>query len=557
MKIEGKKMETKKKTTAQLLVECLETEGVSVIFGIPGEENIELIRAIYESNKIRFILVRHEQGAAFMADVYGRLTNKAGVCLATLGPGATNLVTGVADANSDGAPLVAITGQVSTDLMHLTSHQYLDLAKVFEPITKRTKLVMLPGTVNEITRLAFKYAEGRRMGATHIDLPVNVAKMEVGELEHPLKKELSHYEEAEEVDIMEAARLIEQEQHVVIFAGNHAVKYATSETITAFADRLKLPVINTMMAKGIIPCDHECAMMTIGIPQRDYVNLLLEQADLVIAIGYDIMELMPRKWNYKRTCKIIHISNEAAEINKYYQCDVQVVGGIDSSLYRIMRYVHTVSDMSWAIKIKELFHHTVATMEQDLSFPMKPQTVIAMVRRFLKKEDILISDVGAHKMWIGRLYECYKPNTCIISNGFASMGIGVPGAIAAKIVFPEKRIAVITGDGGFMMNCQELETAVREKLSFVVIIFHDSGYGLIKWKQLDQYDQSVYTDFSNPDFVRFAESMHCLGKRVEEAESFPEILDWAFEQEVPVIIDLPVDYTENERLSKELSELCL
>ena len=546
---------SEKRTAAQLLTECLEQEGVEYVFGIPGEENLELIHSLYHSGKIRFIVVRHEQGAAFMADVYGRLTGKAGVCLATLGPGATNLITGVADADSDGAPLVAITGQVSTDVMHLTSHQYLNLSKIFEPVTKRTKLVMLPDTINEITRLAFKYAEGGRMGATHIDLPVNVAKMYVDDVEQPLKKETLPLEEPDEMNIVTAARLISKAAYPLILAGNHAVHYASSEAITAFAEHTHIPVVNTMMAKGIIPCDNPWCMMTIGIPQYDYVNTLFDQADLVLAIGYDLKELMPRKWNHNRKCHIIHISNRPADINKFYQCDVQVVGSIDSALFRILRYVQHPFDSSWALSIRKAFQKSVISAENDNSFPLKPQRIIHDVRSVMGKDDILISDVGAHKMWIGRLYECYKPGTCIISNGFASMGIGVPGAIAAKLVYPDRQVITICGDGGFMMNCQEMETAVRLGINIVVLIINDSAYGLIKWKEHDQYQEDMYTDFGNPDFVMMAESMHCKGYRVSKAEDLPVILEKSFQEKMPVIIDVPVDYSENSKLSEELEKL--
>ena len=546
------------RTAAKLMVECLVTEGVKYIFGIPGEENLELIQAIADEPRLHFVVVRHEQGAAFMADVYGRLTGKAGVCLATLGPGATNLVTGVADANLDGAPLVAITGQVSSDQMHLTSHQNLDLAKIFEPITKRTKLVMRPDTVNEIVRLAFKYAEGGagRMGAAHIDLPVDIAKMQVSGLEMPLMKDVVCQQEAEESQIQMAAESIRTARKPLIFVGNNAVHYASSQVITAFAEKLHIPVVNTMMAKGIVSADNRYSMMTIGIPQRDYVNRLFEEADLVICIGYDLMELKPSKWNAERNHRIMHISNWQADISKYYQCEVQVNGEIDSSLVRLGELLEAKEEPNWAFAIKERFEESIEEAVHSDAFPMKPQRIVADIRKALSDpEDILISDVGAHKMWIGRLYGCYKPETCIISNGFASMGIGVPGAVAAKLVYPERRVLVATGDGGFMMNSQELETAVRLGVNFVVVIFHDSEYGLIKWKEEEQYGRAAFVDFTNPDFVALAEAMHCKGVRVNSAAELGEAIRKGFEEKVPVIIDTPVDYSANEELTAELRSL--
>ena len=546
------------RTAAKLMVECLVTEGVKYIFGIPGEENLELIQAIADEPQLHFVVVRHEQGAAFMADVYGRLTGKAGVCLATLGPGATNLVTGVADANLDGAPLVAITGQVSSDQMHLTSHQNLDLAKIFEPITKRTKLVMRPDTVNEIVRLAFKYAEGGagRMGAAHIDLPVDIAKMQVSGLEMPLMKDVVCQQEAEESQIQMAAESIRTARKPLIFVGNNAVHYASSQVITEFAEKLHIPVVNTMMAKGIVSADNRYSMMTIGIPQRDYVNRLFEEADLVICIGYDLMELKPSKWNAERNHRIVHISNWQADISKYYQCEVQVNGEIDSSLARLGELLEAKEEPTWAFAIKERFEESIEEAVHSDAFPMKPQRIVADIRKALSDpEDILISDVGAHKMWIGRLYGCYQPETCIISNGFASMGIGVPGAVAAKLVYPERRVLVATGDGGFMMNSQELETAVRLGVNFVVVIFHDSEYGLIKWKEKEQYGRAAFVDFTNPDFVALAEAMHCKGVRVNSAAELGEAIRKGFEEKVPVIIDTPVDYSANEELSEELRSL--
>ncbi len=547
-------LDATQKTTAQFLIECLENEEVEYIFGIPGEENLEVMRALKDS-KIKFITTRHEQGAAFMADVYGRLTHKAGVCLATLGPGATNLVTGVADANGDGAPLVAITGQVGTERMHITSHQFLDLTKMFEPITKRTKLVIKPDSINEIVRIVFKYAEGERPGAAHIDLPVNISKLPVPVSEKPLKRQVCDKEHASIEKIEKAAGLIFMSKNPVILAGSQAIRADAASMVTEFATNLKIPVVNTMMAKGIIPCDNPYAMMTIGIPQRDYVNQILEEADTVIAIGYDLVEFAPIKWNKNNNCKIIHISTRPAHINKYFQCDVQVVGDIVNSLNKIMHRVNRENEPEGAFRIKNEFQQSLVSYRADDNYPMKPQRILFDVRDVMGDEDILISDVGAHKMWIGRLYECYKPNTCIISNGFATMGIGVPGAIAAKLINPAKKVLTITGDGGFMMNSQELETAVRLKLNIVVLIFNDANYGLIKWKQIDQYGEECFVDFTNPDFVQLAEAMRCIGYRITRASELKPALEKAFMQEVPVVIDVAVDYDENIKLSEALKKI--
>ncbi len=490
-----------------------------------------------------------------MADVYGRLSGKAGVCLATLGPGATNLVTGVADADSDGAPLVAITGQVGTERMHLTSHQFLNLTKMFEPITKRTKMVVNPETTNEIVRLAFKYAESEKPGATHIDLPVNVGKMTVSSAIRPIHKKIAPKEFADLESIEAAAGLLFQAKNPVMLTGAGAIRSHAAEAVTRFANKLKIPVVNTMMSKGIIPFDNPYSMWTVGIPQSDYQNKILADADLILAVGYDLVEYAPQKWNPQMDKTIIHIDLRPAHINQCYQAEVEVVGDISNSLDRIATRCSRNTEPERALAIREMMVKEYAQYENDLSFPPKPQKILHDVRSVLGPEDILISDVGAHKMWIARHYNCYRPGTCIISNGFASMGIAVPGAVAAKLLHPDKKVLAITGDGGFMMNNQELETAFREQLPIVVLIFHDDSYGLIKWKQMDQYGHSGCVDFSNPDFVKFAESMHGIGYRIEKTEDLVPTLKEAFQQTVPVIIDCPVDYRENTKLTEHLKKL--
>lgn len=541
----------KEKNTAQVLVDCLVSEGVDTIFGIHGEETLDLMFAIHQS-PIRFIPTRHEQGAAFMADVYGRLTGHAGVCLATLGPGATNLVTGVADAYLDGAPLVAITGQVSTDRMQLTSHQYLDLAAMFAPITKRSKQVILPDTVGEIVRLAFKYAEGGKPGATHIDLPKNIAKMPSGA--HPLRKQHNHPTYADLEHVAAAAHLLNEAKHPLVLAGANAVRTGAAAAVTELANRLHIPVVNTMMAKGVIPQDNPYSLWTIGIPQRDYVNQAFEAADLVLAVGYDIVECAPEKWNSGHAV-IIHLDTAPADVNKHYQPAVEVVGDVTESIYEILRSARRTAEPTEMLALRARMQAEHERMAADCAFPLKPAHILAEVRRALGRVDILVSDVGAHKMWVARHYDCYEPNTCLISNGFASMGFAIPGALAAKLLHPERRVLAVCGDGGFMMNSQELETAVREKLPFVTLIWEDNSYGLIKWKADEQFGAHHDVDFTNPDFKALAEAMHCKGYRVEKAEDLPAMLEDAFAQTVPSVIVVPVDYGENMRLSGHLNEL--
>ena len=542
-------------TAAEVLVKCLEKEGVEYVFGIPGEENLDMMNALEKSN-IRVIVVRHEQGAAFMADMYGRLTGKAGVCFSTLGPGAANLITGTADANSDGAPVIAITGQVGTERMHLTSHQYLDLVELFAPITKRSKQIVNPDSVNEIIRIAFKYAESEKPGACHIDLPTNVAKMKVtpGLAEIPIDKQVYSKEYASFSSIDQAAALIYKAKRPVILVGHSAVRNHAGEALTSFADELKIPVVNTMMAKGIVPYKNKYSMWTIGIPQKDYQNKILDMADLVIAVGYDIVEFAPGKWNENGKHKIIHIDQRPAHINMLYQPQVQVIGDISYSLQQIQYRSDPKEEPTEILNLKKEMVREYESFANDTSFPMKPQKILYDVRKFMNEDDIVISDVGAHKMWIAREYNCYKPNTCIISNGFATMGIAVPGAVAAKLINMDRKVLAISGDGGFMMNSQEYETALREGAPIVTLIFSDASYGLIKWKQMDHFGKNCFVDFTNPDFVKYAESMHAKGYRVEKAEDLIPILEDAFKQTVPCIIDCPVDYSENTKLSEYLHE---
>lgn len=551
-------MDSEEKTpnTVEVLVRCLEDEGVKYAFGIPGEENLSFVQALKDSS-IEVIITRHEQGAAFMADMYGRLTGEAGVCFSTLGPGATNLITGIADANSDGAPVVAITGQVGTDRLHITTHQYLDLEQIFKPLTKRTKQVLRPETMSEIVQLAFKYAESEKPGAVHIDIPQDIAAMPVSDpiAQIPMRKQTLHHEYASSESINEAVKEIESAKHPVVLAGHGAVRSKAGRAIKLFAEALHIPVINTMMAKGIIPYDSTYAMGTIGFPQKDYTNKIIENADLVIAVGYDIVEFAPGKWNAEANHRIVHIDNRAAHVNKLYQADVEVVGDISDSLIQIYRLCKVCEEPKRALEIKAMKDAELESYANDNSWPPKPQKILYDVRHFMGKDDILVSDVGAHKMWIAREYECYSANTCIVSNGFATMGIGVPGAITAKLINPDKKVLAVVGDGGFMMNNQEMETAFRIGTPIVVLIFTDASYGLIKWKQDIRYGSHCYVDFTNPDFAMMAESMHCKGYRIEKTEDIIPTLEDAFKQTVPSVIECPVDYRENLKLTKMLMEL--
>jgi acetolactate synthase-1/2/3 large subunit len=535
--------------TAELLIKCLENEGVEYIFGLPGEENMEILESLNHS-AIQFITTRHEQGAAFMADVYGRLTGKAGVCLSTLGPGATNLMTGVADANLDGAPLVAITGQVGTDRMHIESHQYLDLVAMFSPVTKWNSQIVRPSNTPEIIRKAFKIAQSEKPGAVHIDLPENIASMPVEG--HPLERDKREKIYSAYQSMNEAAIAISKATNPLILVGNGALRGNASDAVTEFATQLNIPVVNTFMGKGAIPYTHPLSLWTTGLQKRDYISCAFEKADLVIAIGYDLIEYSPKKWNPDGTIPIIHIGATSAEIDSSYIPIAEIVGDISDSLTEILRRSdRTGKSDPYGLKLRPDIRHDYEGYSNDEGYPIKPQKLIYDLRQVMGPEDIVISDVGAHKMWIARHYHSERPNTCLISNGFAAMGISIPGAIAAKLVHPELKVVAATGDGGFMMNCQELETALRIGTSFVTLIFNDGGYGLIEWKQEDQFGTSSFIKFGNPDFVKFAESMGLKGYRVEAATDLVPILKEALAQDVPTVIDCPVDYRENARFSQK------
>ena len=539
--------------SAELLVKCLENEGVEYIFGLPGEENMAVLNAL-ETSSIRFITTRHEQGAAFMADVYGRLTGKPGVCLSTLGPGATNLMTGVADANLDCAPLIAITGQVGTDRMHNASHQYLDLVAMFEPVTKWNAQIVRPSITPEIVRKAFKIAKSEKPGAVHIDLPENIADMEVTGQPLLVKGDRNPMY-ASYSSLSEAALLISQAKNPLILVGNGAIRSQASQALTDFATRLHIPVANTFMGKGVIPYRHPLALWSLGLQQRDTINCAFDETDLVIAVGYDLIEYSPKKWNPNGTIPIIHIGELTAEVDSSYMPQVEIVGDISDSLIEIMhRCDRTGKPNPHAIALRSEILSTYEQYAHDKGFPVKPQKIVYDLRQVMAADDVVISDVGAHKMWMARHYHCDRPNTCIISNGFAAMGIAIPGAIAAKLVNPNRKVVAVTGDGGFMMNMQELETATRIGTPFVTLIFNDGGYGLIEWKQQIHYGKSAFIKFGNPDFVKLAESMGLKGYRITSAIDLVPTLKKALEQDVPAVIDCPVDYRENMLFSRKGGE---
>lgn len=540
-------------TAAELFVRCLENEGVEYIFGIPGEENLDVMDALLGSS-IKFITARHEQGAAFMADVYGRLTGRAGVCLATLGPGATNLVTGFADANMDRAPIIGIAGQGATTRMHKESHQVLDLVSLFKPISKYSTEILEPDIVPEIVRKAFKDAEAEKPGGAFISFPENIAEMEVAENVQPLKVQSALPPHPAQEKIIQAAEVISKAKHPIVMAGNGVVRSRACKSLIAFAEKLNIPVTQTFMAKGCIPFSHPLSLGSVGLQANDYVACGFDRADVVICVGFDMVEYHPHLWHPNRDKKIIHIDQRYAEVDAHYILETGVIGDISESLYRIAALATPQSSVEKS-SLREYIISELDDYAEDDSFPLKPQRILYDARKVMAGGDILISDVGAHKMWIARLYRCMQPNTCIISNGFASMGIGVPGAMAAKLAHPEKNVMTITGDAGFLMNSQEIETALRYDIPFVIMIWRDNEYGLIKWHQQRRFERTGFISFNNPDFVKYAESFGAKGYRIEQAGELIPTLEQAFADKTVVVVEVPVDYSENMKLTEKLGHL--
>ncbi|MDO8588579.1 MAG: acetolactate synthase large subunit [Armatimonadota bacterium] len=537
---------------ADLLVRCLENEGVEYVFGVPGEEMLDILDAIVDS-KIRFVSTRHEQGAAFMADTIGRLTGHAGVAISTLGPGAMNLATGIADAHLDHAPLVAITGQIGLEATHKESHQYIDTTEIYRPITKWSTRIDTPDITSEVVRKAFKTAEAEKPGACHIEVPEDIAAQDVeGE---PISRRSVVPQSPRPEAVRLAANLINHAERPIILSGNGVIRGRASAELRAFAEKTNIAVANTFMGKGAISATSDLSVSTIGLQARDHVSCGFDRADLVIAVGYDLVEYSPRRWNPDHDKTIVHIDFTPSEVDESYVPAAEVVGDVASSLRELTRLVHERDKCDYFDKLRGFIVGEMESHANDKNYPVAPQKLIYDLRQALASTDILISDVGAHKLWIARMYPTYEPNTVLMSNGLAAMGFALPAAIAAKLVMPDRKVVAACGDGGFLMNAQEMETAVRLQLPIVAVIFNDFGYGLIRWKQMGKYHRECGVSFGNPDFVKFAESFGAKGYRPRDASETLPALQEALRQDVPAIVDVRVDYSENFRLSERLGQM--
>jgi len=534
---------------SEVFVECLEAEGVRYVFGIPGEETLDLNESLADSS-IEFVPVRHEQGGAYMADAYGRLTGRAGVCLGTLGPGATNLVTAVADAFLDRAPLVALTGQSDIERMHKESHQYIDLIGIMRPIVKWNARVASPEIIPEVVRKAFAVAESEKPGATHLELPEDVMQRPLDA--SPLPRHAPVQPEPGGKELQRAADLIDAARNPLALAGNGAIRGHAARALRAFVHNTGIPVAETFMAKGLVDYEDPKALGTVGLQARDYEMAGFDEADLVIAIGYDLVEHSPKHWNPRRDKQIIVIDSIAAEIDQNFVPDVELIGDIAHVLARLAAGCSRSQTTAGTSRLHEVVMGALSEARDDDHFPMRPPRVLWDIREALGRTDILVSDVGLHKLWIGRMFPAHEPGTVLIANGLAGMGFALPTAIGAKLVHPDRKVVAVSGDGGFLMNCQELETAARLKTPVVNVIWENAQFGSIVWKQDKKFGRHFGVDFGNPDFVKLAEAFGLPAWRCSSADDFPRLLAGALAKDTPSLIVVPIDYSIDVAISETL-----
>jgi acetolactate synthase-1/2/3 large subunit len=540
-----------KRRAADLLVSCLEAEGVRHVFGIPGEETLDLSEAL-DRSAIVFVPTRHEQGAALIADVYGRLTGRAGVCLGTLGPGATNLVTGVADAFLDRAPLVALTGQSGLERMHKESHQYLDVVRLMAPVTKWNARVSDPTTIPEAVRKAFKVAEAEKPGSTHLELPEDVMTAAVGGA--PLRRHEPVHPRPRDEEVDRAVALLDRAERPIVLAGNGVVRGRAWTALRTFASTTRIPVAETFMGKGLLAANDPRALGAVGLQAGDYQMAGFGDADVVVAVGYDLVEHAPKNWNPAADKRIICIDSLPAEIDDHFVPEVELVGDIGYSLGALAARCHRSAATAGDPRLREAVDRTLSAAATDDSFPMRPPRILADVRRLLGPADIVVSDVGLHKLWIGRTFPACEPNTVLIANGLAGMGFAVPAAIAAKLVHPDRNVVAVSGDGGFLMNAQELETARRLRTAFVNLVWENGQFGSIAWKQERRFGRHFGTDFGNPDFVAFAGAFGLPAWRVSSAGELSTRLAHALTLDVPSLVVVAVDYSIDVAIAEELGE---
>jgi len=543
---------------SDLLVECLEEEGIEYIFGVPGEENADFMMSLEKSRKIRFILTRHEQGAAFMAEIYGRLTGNTAGCLGTLGPGATNLITGVADSNMDRSPMLVLTGQGSTDRLHKESHQIMDVVSMFEPVTKWSTTILNADTIPEIVRKAVRLARSEKPGAVHIELPEDVAEMESAK--RPMTPRRFRRPVPDDKIVDAAFAMLKSSKRPIVIAGNGCIRRRASEQLRMLCEKTGIGVVSTFMAKGCVDRDADYCLYTVGLGSKDRISMAIDDADLVITLGFDMVEYHPRLWNANGDKTILHADFLPAEIDENYHPEIELVGDLAHALWMLNERIdaENLPDFNFTLQRKcrnKMTEDFAEYKDDETRGLIRPQKALWDARQVMGPKDILLSDVGAHKMWIARHYQCHEPNTCLIPNGFCSMGFALPGAIAANIVHPERRILAIAGDAGFLMNVQEMETAKRIGSNIVVMVWEDKQYGLIAWKQETHFGHHTDLSFGNPEWTTLATAFGWNGHYVKNAADLKSTLDAAFDEKGPSLVVIPIDYRENPLLTKKLGEI--
>jgi acetolactate synthase I/II/III large subunit len=535
---------------SDVFVACLEAEGVEYVFGIPGEETLDLNESLSHSS-IEFVPVRHEQGGAYMADVYGRLSGNAGVCLGTLGPGALNLVAGVADAYLDRAPLVALTGQGDLARMHKESHQYIDLLRMLRPITKWNARVSDPRIIPEVVRKAFKVAQQQKPGATHLELPEDVMEAEL-EADPLVSRARIRRPVPSDEEIADAVEVIRSAEAPILLAGNGVTRVGAASSLRRFADATGIPVAETFMGKGVIPADDSKALGAVGLQSGDYEMAGFADADVVVTVGFDLVEHSPEHWNSERDKRIVCIDTVSVEVDEYFMTEVDLIGDMEYILDALSEQLDDLEHDGGSTRLRDVVQSHFEAAKDNDNFPVQPPRALWEIRQVLDREDILISDVGLHKLWIGRTFPAYEPNTVLIANGLAGMGFAVPAAIAAKLVHPDRKVVTVNGDGGFLMNCAELETARRLGTAFVNVIWENRQFGSIVWKQDKKFGDHFGTDFENPDFVKLAEGFGVPGWHCDSPEDFGRRLREALDLDGPSVIVLPIDYSIDVAISEEL-----
>jgi acetolactate synthase-1/2/3 large subunit len=543
---------------SDLFVECLEKEQIEYVFGVPGEENADFLFALEASERIRFILTRHEQGAAFMADVYGRLTGNPAVALGTLGPGATNLVTGVANATMDRSPMLVLTAQGDVQSQHKESHQIIDVVSMYRPITKWATSIRHPDNIPEVVRKAVRISRSEKPGAVHIELPEDIAGQEA--LAEPLAPIRFRRPRPDDTALNQAVEMLRTSRKPVIVAGNGTIRRRASSELRRFCERTGIGVISTFMAKGCVDMDADYCLFTIGLAQRDQLTCYLDESDLVITIGYDMAEYPPRLWNFDAAKPNIHIDFTPAEIDAHYHPAVELIGDIAHTLDLLSQRVEWAGlgrfDQDRLRETRQVMWEDFARYkDDDTEGTIRPQKVLWDVRQALGPSDILLCGVGAHKMWIGRYFHCHEPNTCLISNGFCAMGMPLPGAIAAHLVHPDRQIFVLTGDGDFLMNVQEMETAKRLGANITVMVWEDHDYGLITWKQQIEFGRHVDMRFGNPNWTMLAESFGWQCEVVARSSDLRAAIERSLRHEGPSLVVVPIDYRENYLLTERLGQI--